>query len=274
VLIVSAAIAGCFLSANPNVTLEEDPGLARHCIYRPTDLDSVVGKLPIVVWGAGGCITMGGYYTEFLSEIASHNYVVIASNNINELGMSTPQMLIDAIDWIIAENSRVGSKYYHKIDTTKIAAMGHSCGGLEALHAGATDSRITTVVAWDSGIFDYGTLGGATKDDLTTLHGPTMWVNAGPKDVAYAQAEKDYAEVPDYVPSVWANYDLSEKGSSVLGAHYGTFNDSTGGEYGRVAVLWLDFTLKDVQANRDQFVGTDCILNSVPKWSVQSKNWG
>ena len=273
-------VAGCGLLdmvgpivVNPDVTLEEDPGLPRHSIYRPKNLDGLTEKLPIVVWGAGGCITYGEVYYEFLSHIAVNGYLVIASNGIKELNMTTPDMLIDAIDWAISENSNPDSKYFNKIDTEKIATMGQSCGGLEALHAGG-DPRVSTVVAWNSGIFDFGNMGGATKEDLLALHTPTMWVNGGPKDIAYPQAEKDYAEVPDYVPAVWANYDLSDKGFGILGAHLGTFFELEGGEFGKAAVLWLDFTLKGVEENKTAFIGPDCGLCATdPKWSIQYKNW-
>ncbi|MBU0994364.1 MAG: alpha/beta hydrolase [Proteobacteria bacterium] len=265
-------ISGCS-SNNPDVTLEEDPGLPNHSIYRPTDLDSVEDKLPIVLWGEGGCILPGAAFTDFLSEIASKNYLVIANNGISQWRFTTSGMLLDAIDWAISENSRPDSKYFEKIDTTKVAVMGQSCGGLEALHAGG-DLRVSTVVAWNSGIFDTGNMGGATKNDLLNLHTPVMWVNSGPKDIAYPQAEKDFAEVPDVIPSVWANYDYSEKGSGLFGAHMAGFFTPKSDAFAHAAVLWLDFMLKDKEENIQQFVGEDCGLSvSDPKWSVQSKNW-
>jgi hypothetical protein len=227
--------------------------------------------MPIVVWGAGGCISPGITYEAFLSEIATHGYLVIADLAPYGLGYDTPEQLLDGVAWAIAENTRPGSKYFGRLDTTKVAAMGHSCGGLVALHAG-TDPRVSTVVAWDSGIFDVGNLGGATKDDLNHLHGPTMWVNAGPLDIAYPQAEKDYAAVPDTVPAVWANLDLSARGDTVLGAHIGTFWEGKGGDYAIVANHWLDFTLKGDRTAGKQVIGP-CHLCDRDGWSVQSKNW-
>ena len=151
--------------------------------------------------------------------------------------------------------------------------MGQSCGGLEALAAGS-DPRVTSVVAWNSGIFEDGSVGDITKDALNDLHTPTMWVNSGPLDIAYPQAETDYAMVPDHIPAIWANYDLSENGDGIRGAHLGTFFEEDGGEFGRVAVLWLDFQLKGVTENKSQFIGPECGLCAYdPKWTVQYKNW-
>src|SRR5690606_23391389 len=58
------------------VVVEHDPGLATHTIYRPAEL--AMERHPVVVWGEGGCAKNGLMFPEFLSEIASHGFVVIA----------------------------------------------------------------------------------------------------------------------------------------------------------------------------------------------------
>src|SRR6185436_20676629 len=52
--------------------------------------------------------------------------------------------LIDAINWALAENSRKGSPYNGKLDASKIAVMGMSCGGIQS-YAVATDPRVKLV---------------------------------------------------------------------------------------------------------------------------------
>jgi hypothetical protein len=44
-----------------------EPSLARHTVYRPIDLKTVKGKLPIVAFGNGGC-SMIGYAGEDMSD--------------------------------------------------------------------------------------------------------------------------------------------------------------------------------------------------------------
>jgi hypothetical protein len=100
-----------------------------------------------------------------------------------------------------------------------------------------------------------------------------MWLNTGPKDIAYPQAVKDFAQVPDRVPAVFANYDLSERGNGPTGAHLGTVTEARGGEQGRATVGWLDLTLKGDSTARSLFL-PPCQLCSAPRWSVQAKNWG
>jgi hypothetical protein len=55
-----------------------DPSLPAHVLYYPANLKAV-GKLPVVAWGNGACINAGNRFRAFLSEIASHGYVVAAN---------------------------------------------------------------------------------------------------------------------------------------------------------------------------------------------------
>jgi dienelactone hydrolase len=252
---------------NPNppggpVTRETDTAFPTRTIYRPTNLTNA--KLPILVWGQGGCMLAGDRYDPFQREIAAAGYLIIANNLPGRSAATTSNMLRQSITMAINENNRAGSKYYGKLDTTKIAAMGQSCGGLEALDIG-DDPRVTTVVAWNSGIFPTGGLGGATKADLQEINArgiPVMWVNGGPSDVAYAQGEGDFRD--SRVPSVWANLNVG---------HGGTFGQARGGEFARIGIVWLDWHLKGKTENRAQLVGANCGFCGQRGWTVQSKNW-
>jgi hypothetical protein len=59
-----------------DVLVEHDPRLATHTIYRPAEL--TMSRHPVLVWGEGGCANNGLMFPEFLSEIASHGFVVVA----------------------------------------------------------------------------------------------------------------------------------------------------------------------------------------------------
>jgi len=58
------------------VVVEHDQRLATHTIYRPATLGP--GKHSVLVWGEGGCAKNGLTFPEFLSEIASYGFVVVA----------------------------------------------------------------------------------------------------------------------------------------------------------------------------------------------------
>jgi len=241
-------------------TFETDTRLPNHTVYRPQNLAAVTDDMPIVVWGNGACRADGTWFQEFLTPLAAHGVLVIANGDPGGSGTTTSQMLIESIDWAVAENSRSGSKYQGRLDTSAITAMGQSCGGIEAIDA-SRDSRVRSTVLWNSGIFSTG-----DKTALQRLHGPTAWFTGGQSDIAYGNAVDDYGRVPSRVPAVLGHY------GNV--GHLDLFADP---EIERhivtVAADWLDATLYGNAAARRQFVGSGCGLCSGTPWVMQSKNW-
>lgn len=241
-----------------NVIVEHDQQrLARHTIYRPQNLPA--DKLPIVSWGNGGCGANGLSSAEFLAEIASHGYLVIANGAPNGNG-SDPQdgsTHIAAIDWATDEAADPCSKYFNKLDAESVAVMGYSCGGLMSLNAGG-DSRLSTVVAMNSGLLN------PSQNVYAALHTPVAYFNGGSSDVAYPNGQRDYQNINN-VPVYHANLPVG---------HGGTYNQDNGGEYARVGVAWLNWHLKGDQAatGRGMFLGNNCgICNS--NWTIEHKNF-
>ncbi len=66
------------------VVVEHDPGISTHTIYRPADL--TMDSHPVLVWGNGGCARNGLMFPDFLSEIASHGFVIIADGAPGAVG--------------------------------------------------------------------------------------------------------------------------------------------------------------------------------------------
>jgi hypothetical protein len=239
---------------------ETDTRLPNHTVYRPQNLAAVTDDMPIVVWGNGACRADGTWFQEFLTPLAAHGVLVIANGNPGGSGTTTSQMLIDAMDWAVAENSRSGSKYQGRLDTGAITAMGQSCGGIEAIDA-SRDARVRSTVLWNSGIFSSG-----DKTALQRLHGPTAWFTGGQSDIAYGNAVDDYGQVSSRVPAVLGHYGnvghLNLFADPAIERHIVT-----------VAADWLDATLYGNAAARRQFVGSGCGLCSGTPWVMQSKNW-
>ena len=145
-----------------------DSAFEGYAVYRPEDLEAAVkkeGKLPVIVFGNGGCRNSSVEFQKFLNEIASHGYVIVAigplsrlsveETNSGNMGMTDASLLNKAMDIMVAEASRKGGDYYKMVDVDKIAAMGQSCGGLQALTA-SVDDRVKTSVILNSGIFKAG----------------------------------------------------------------------------------------------------------------------
>ena len=233
---------------------ETSAGLPSHTIYRPQTLPAE--RLPIYVWGNGGCSANGLSQQNFLREIASHGFLAIASGAPNGSGSTTSQMLTQSIDWAVAENSRSGSKYFGKLDTSRIAAGGFSCGGLEA-YAVSNDARVTTTTIFSSGL-----LNDADDYQLRRLTKPIAYFIGGSSDIAYPNAIDDWGKLPAGLPAFMGNLNVG---------HGGTYDQTNGGEFGRVAVLYLKWRLKGDTTAGANFVGANCGLCRT-QWTVQQKN--
>ncbi|MFC7529281.1 cellulose binding domain-containing protein [Actinoplanes sp. GCM10030250] len=256
VTVLGAAPAGAAVGGSGPypADYETSAGLPNHTIYRPQTLPAE--RLPVFVWGNGGCSANGLSQNNFLREIASHGFLAIANGAPNGVGSTTSSMLTQSIDWAVAENSRQGSKYYGKVDTTKIAVGGFSCGGLEA-YAVSNDPRVTTTTIFSSGL-----LNDADDYQLRRLTKPIAYFMGGPGDIAYPNGMDDWGKLPAGLPAFMGNLNVG---------HGGTYDQANGGEFGRVAVLYLKWRLKGDTTAGSTFVGNTCGLCRT-QWQVQQKN--
>jgi predicted alpha/beta-hydrolase family hydrolase len=251
-----------------------DPSLPTHTVFVPQDL-SAFGedhKLPVIAWGNGACFNSPWEHVNFLNEVASHGFLVVAiglmpkeeGEQIRDRSQSV--QLIDAIDWAIAQNSDKNSMYYHKVDINKIAISGMSCGGLQTLEM-AADPRLTTIVVCNSGLFEnpVGRMPGmpqVSKERLADIQTPTLYMLGGKTDIAYENGMDDYKRI-NHVPIFMANMDVG---------HGGTYAQPHGGEFARVATAWYQWQLKgDAEAGK-LFTGNPCGLSQSDVWTVEKKN--
>ncbi len=272
-------------TARPTSRLVEDGGtgpfkalmvgersLPTHTIFRPQNLAAIGAgnKLPIIAWGNGACANSPWEHINFLSEVASHGFIVIAIGPIPGVGekkggRSFSSQLTDAIDWAIRQNNDQQSPYYKKLDTSKIAVSGMSCGGLQTLEV-APDSRVTTVVVCNSGILADTTnrlsgMPGLTKAQLSKLHTPVLYLLGGEKDIAYKNGMDDFRLI-NHVPVFVANMDVG---------HGGTYAKPHGGEFAKVAAAWYKWQLKNDKDAGMLFTGNPAGLAKDPQWKVEKK---
>jgi hypothetical protein len=268
---------------------ESRPELPGHTLYRPTRWPGE--PLPLFVWGNGACRDNGLAYGAFLREIASHGYFVVSVGTPREErpfapaaaraaatppppappaapvpDETMPEQLIEALDWAARENARTGGDFAGRIDLSRVAVGGHSCGGLQAL-AVSHDPRIDTTLVLASGIYVRPGTGRSgvriDKSQLARLHGPMLYLTGGPEDIAHPNASDDVARL-EHVPVFF--------GSLPVG-HEGTFwKERDGGAWANTAVRWLDWQLKaDADAGAD-FAGPRCRLCTDLRWTVVQKN--
>ncbi len=291
------------------VVMEMDPSLPDHTIFRPQNLSDVEGKLPIVAVAHGGCYDVGNFSSRYTCEIASYGFLVIASGKIspeleaateklaaakrradarfeklpefdlatavpkNQLKRSRTSRLYKAIEWARIQNEKSGSPYKGKLDTTAIAVMGSSCGGLQALDT-ALGPGVKTAVIMNSGIMRTGIPEGEEvrkvmefldlpdPDDLKKLHVPVIYLNGGPADIAFENSEKDFEEIKNV---------FVFKGDLNVG-HGGTFIEPHGGKFAEAATQWLLWQLKGDRKAEKMFLGENCGICTDPEWKVKRKN--
>ena len=139
---------------------------------------------------------------------------------------------------------RPASRFYQKVETGRVAAMGMSCGGLMSYGASA-DPRVATVGIWNSGLIQ------PDEKIFAGLHSPVIIVTGGEKDIAYANGKRDFETMPAKIPVFYGVY------PSV--GHGGTYNEDNGGAFGVAAVAWLKWQLmNDTSASgKGYFVGSE-----------------
>lgn len=268
--------------------MTDDESLPGFTIYRPGDIQSaskVEGALPVVLFGNGGCYRSSQPYAKFLTEIASHGYVLMAvgewriehdpdeakvwelDDEKSTLKTNDAKSLVNtALNWLEKENQRAGSEFYQTVNTHNVAAMGYSCGGIQALIMGTLgDKRIKTVVGMNTGAFiDGGPLNGMiTKDDLQKLTTPIIYMLGGEKDDAAPNGRDDFKRI-NHVPVVLATY------PSV--GHTATYQDHQGGAFGLMARTWLDYQLKGKKQYENLFRYSDK-GNDFEGWEITQKGF-
>jgi hypothetical protein len=298
-------------------------------IYRPADLGAATenGRLPIILYGNGGCANSTVEMRFFLNELASHGYlaigigpydeedsnehwvdvlyniwpegkkVVLSNGKVveplapaeslarieaynkrladarreTERNPSSPaatfanatyaRQLLEAMDWLTDQTADPNSEYYHKLDLDKVAVIGQSCGGVQALAVGH-DPRIKTCVIMNSGVGDM-SMQGFTAAGLASLHTPMFYLIGGQTDSAYGNSAKDFERIEN-LPVVRIN---------THDGHLGTYYERHGGAYAVAVRKWLDWQLKGDISKAAFFLTDEALKWEFPDWSVERKNW-
>ncbi|KAK3356870.1 Alpha/Beta hydrolase protein [Lasiosphaeria hispida] len=226
-----------------------DPALLSHTLYLPK---TPTTKLPILIWGEGGCQANGLQFLSFLTQIASHGIAVIASGPPGGTGTTTAALLTAAIDWA---TSAAAAAKHPSLDPSRIAVAGQSCGGVEA-YAVANDTRVSVV-----GIFNSGLMTPAeSRRVVPGIKKPIFYFLGGSGDIAYENGERDFDLLPSGTPS-W-------KGNLPVG-HGGTYRDTDGGKFGVAAVRFLQWTLRGNLTAASFFTGQEAVQAG---WAVEARN--
>jgi Alpha/beta hydrolase family len=158
-------------------------------VFYPMELGMNGMKHPIFNWGPGAG-TGPSQYTDHLNRLASHGFVVISQPSSGSGGTEKA-----SLDWLIAQNDKMDSPFFQKLDTKKVGAGGHSLGALTTM-AMAADPRLTLYVLVCGGCMSGN--GGCGAADI---HAPTV-ILGGDTDIGTPNFMGDYDEIKSPVAFV------------------------------------------------------------------------
>lgn len=217
-------------------------------LVAPSELATSTRKHPIITWGNGTGAAPSAY-TSLLNRLASHGFVVIASNSPNT---GSANEMLQGVDWVLAENETPGSALYQKLDPGSIGATGHSQGGFGTC-AATRDPRIKTIAPIQG-----------FRAPSASYRGSTLAI-AGEQDevVKPSGIRSGFARAGG--PAVYAEL----KGATHVNWISGR---GVGAELNEAVVAWMRVHLMDDQALRGRFYGPSCAYCSDAGWTVEQKN--
>jgi pimeloyl-ACP methyl ester carboxylesterase len=197
-------------------------------------------------------------YAAFLSEIASHGYLVIAPGAPynRTKGYTNSTFMAKTLD--LAQEWDTDDVDV-RIDSRSIALAGHSCGGMSTISLASRDPRVTTALVLNSAT--------GKREQLDTITAPSLWIHGGAMDRdVVAVAEKNFAYLKANRTDVAAFKAVMQTG------HLGTFWQPRGGLYAETVVHWLNWQLKGEDAGEAFFQGGKASGASKRGFSVDSLN--
>jgi hypothetical protein len=250
-IVYDNGLGGCGSGAEPvgDYTFVYPPGLG------------FVGDHPIVAWGGGWQPFEADpvcRYDDVLRHLASWGFVVVAPNN-GCLGDGSA--IGAAAERMVQLNSDESSPFFGNLDTTKIAAAGHSQGGAGALNATIDSNGLITSTLtggapgpdWprDSWFCPNGEY---PLPEFSQLTDPVFLIRGNDFVEDLVSPEVGNQAFYDQIPGPAA------KATVVEGSH-DNLTEAVG-----YATAWLLYTLADVDEARSAFVGNPPEIETNDRW--------
>jgi dienelactone hydrolase len=231
--------------------LVEGPSQGNHeldcLVIRPWSDTSGPGntQYPVIGWANGwgyndvaGETTTAGYKPGLIEWALDGPYIVIAANQWSVQESD----ILQCLQWLVDQNTTLGSEYQGVVNVAKIGLAGHSQGGGAVIKAGDGEPNgfdIAAVVAMNP-------------------YGPG-WVNPGNQDgpMMLIGGTEDTTTPVSSFEAVWQAIQDNDQGGLLAVLQGGTHNDDAWGpddesapdynfgRYQRVTELWWQFHLND-----------------------------
>jgi len=237
----------------PDTTTTDGMGPdGKYTVIRPATLGRDGFKHPIITWG-NGITTTPQVYPGLLSGIASHGFVIVASDST----AVTPELMTAGLDWLIAQND-AGGQFEGQLNVDCAATVGYSLGGRGAVNAGSHQGVRATVSF-------HGLPGTAAE-----LQGPLLlFTSTADGFVTKSGYVQPCYDASTKVPTIMATLDVPDAAPSFAG-HVYPIGDAK--EERAPAIAWLRLWIYGDQGAKKYFYGDDCILCKEPWTDIQRKN--
>lgn len=216
-----------------------------YTMFRPKTLEDGK-KYPVITWGNGTC-AHPLLYSPILEHLASHGFIIIATNSTS-VGSGTEMQR--ALDFVLAENERADSVLFEKIDPALLGAAGHSQGSMATVTVGG-NARIKVTVPIE----------GAMADAVQALKGPVFLIS-GEEDTLVDPAGVETAFEAATVPAV---YGMSMGQDHLMPGRMPE-------PILKGVTAWFAIHLQGEDAARPIFYGDKCELCTDPSWTLKRKN--
>ena len=229
------------------VTSADDDTPTRFTLFRPEDMAQGGLCHPVITWGDGHG-TNPSMYGNLLTRMASHGFVVIASNSA-AVSQGDPAPMLVGVDWVVEQNEDPTSALYQRIDTTHIGATGHSEGAM-ATSSVCADSRIVTIAPI------------CAARSVRELHGPALLLCGGEDTTLPCSGSVSALESITTQPALVANYLTASHGSWL------TRGNSDPSPIEVAALAWMRVHLMGDTSLRSMFYGASCTLCTDSAWEI------
>lgn len=228
-------------SVNAELLNLRDIDYSLYTIFRPACMKEDE-TYPVITWANGTCGFTHGY-AALLGHVASHGFVIVASNSTWTATAPTNTVQLRALDYAEALNEDRDSILYQKLDLSRVGAMGHSQGARATADA-SSDPRIKALILWNGG---------------TSNNKPFLYVSAD-RDVGGTSTPASLAEATTSAtqPGAWVyhNQVLQTGGNST--GHLVLMEQPE--RVVDMATAWWQYMLNDDQKAREMFIGENCGL--------------
>jgi pimeloyl-ACP methyl ester carboxylesterase len=227
-------------SVNDEIKNLRDVDWSLYTVFRPACFKKGE-KYPVITWANGTCGEIAGY-AALLTTVASHGFIVIASNSTWTNSSPTEKVQLRALDYAKTLNEDPKSIFYQKLDMDHIGAMGHSQGAAATGNAD-NDPRVKASIFWNGGNSNdkpFLNVSGERDVQATTPATMASGANAATKPGAWVY----YHKVLQTGGGSTGHLTLMEQPERVVD----------------LAVGWWKWQLKDDAEAKKMFVGAGCGL--------------